>query len=340
MLDNLIFSINTVLPLLFLMLVGFFCRRIGLFDDAFVKKGNNLVFRVFLPVLVCKNIIQATGTDSSTIKVFLYVTIGVSALFAVLFLIIPLIEKDNRKRGVMIQAIGRSNYAIFGLTLVELIFPGQDVSVAAILVLATVPLFNVFSTIALEVYNLPDDLSTKLDGEAEKARKKKAARHIIKGILLNPLIIACVLGFIIYYLKKEIPETTLASVTDTLKPVITTINNLASVATPLALVLLGGSFEFSKIHGNLRQLIICVVGKLVISPAIFVTLAAILGFRGPALAAILITFASPAAASSYPMAQQMGGDSELAAEHIVFSTTFSVLTVFVFIFVLKTLALI
>lgn len=329
MLDNLIFSINTVLPLLLLMLVGFVCRRIGLFDDSFVKKGNNMVFRIFLPVLVCKNIMQATGTDSSTIKVFLYVIISVTVLFAVLFLIIPLFEKDNRKRGVMIQAIGRSNYAIFGLSLVELIFPGQDVSVASILVLATVPLFNVYSTIALEVFNLPEDLSKKLEGAEEKARKKKAALHILKGILLNPLIIACVLGFLFYKFKITFPA-----------PIASTINNLANVATPFALVLLGGSFEFSKIHGNLKHLIICVVGKLILSPAIFVTLAAVLGFRGPALAAILITFASPAAASSYPMAQQMGGDSELAAEHIVFSTTFSVLTVFVFIFILKTLALI
>ena len=329
MLDNLVFSINTVLPLLLLMLVGFFLRRIGLFDDTFVKKGNNLIFRVFLPVLVCKNIMQATGTDSSTFKVFLYVIIAVTVLFGVLFIIIPFIEKDNRKRGVMIQAIGRSNYAIFGLSLVELIFPGQDVSVASILVLATVPLFNVYSTIALEVYNLPEGLNKKLDGDAEKARRKKAFLHILKGILLNPLIIACVLGFILYRLNFDFPG-----------PVAAAWNNLAGIATPLALVLLGGSFEFSKIHGNLKQLIICVVGKLIVSPAVFVTLAAVLGFRGPALAAILISFASPAAASSYPMAQQMGGDSELAAEHIVFSTTFSVLTVFIFIFVLKTLALI
>lgn len=329
MLDNLVFSMNTVLPLLLLMVVGFFCRRIGMFDETFVKKGNNLVFRVFLPVLLCKNVMEASGTDSSTIRVFLFVVISVSVMFLALFVIIPIIEKDNRKRGVMIQGIARSNYALFGIPLVTLLFPGQDVSVASILVLATIPLFNVYSTIALQVYNLPEDLQEKREGAEEKARKKKAAKHIIKGIALNPLILATLLGFILYKLHVTLPG-----------PIYKTVNNLASVATPLALVLLGGSFNFSKIQGNLKQLIITVTGKLIIVPAIFVTLAVILGFTGPALGAILITFASPAAASSYPMAQQMGGDAELAAEHVVFSSTLSVFTVFVFIFILKSLALI
>jgi predicted permease len=329
MLDNLIFSVNTVLPLLLMMLVGLLCRRLGMFDDRFVSKGNNLVFRVFLPVMICRNLINASAVDSSAVKVFLYVVISVTVLFLALFLVIPFIEKDDRKRGVMIQAIGRSNYALFGIPLVTLLFPGQDVSIASILVLATVPLFNIYSTIALQVYNLPEHLREKQDGEAEKKRKKQAALHILKGIVLNPLIIASVLGFLLFKLQIRFPA-----------PINTTLSNLSGVATPLALFLLGGSFEFSKIHGNLKQLIICVAGKLIISPLIFVTLAAVLGLRGPALGAILITFASPAAASSFPMAQQMGGDAELAAEHIVFSSAFSVLTVFLFIFVLKNLALI
>jgi len=311
------------------MLVGMLCRRLKMFDDHFVSKGNNLVFRVFLPVLICKNIMGASSVDASAAKVFLYVVITVTALFLILFAVVPLIEKDNRKRGVMIQAIGRSNYALFGIPLVTLLFPNEDVSIASILVLATVPLFNVYSTIALQVYNLPENLQEKKNGEEEKQRKKKAAIHIIKGIVLNPLIIASVLGFILFKLQVSFPS-----------PIEKTISNLSSIATPLALFLLGGSFEFSKIQGNLKQLIICVVGKLVISPLIFVTLAAILGLRGPALGAILITFASPAAASSFPMAQQMGGDAELAAEHIVFSSALSVFTVFLFIFVLKTLGLI
>lgn len=332
MLENLLYSINTVMPLLLLMVVGFFCRRIGMFDDTFVKKGNNLVFRVFLPVLLFKNVMQASGTDASTIRVFLFVVCGITALFLMLFIIIPIIEKDNRRRGAMIQAIGRSNYALFGIPLVTLLFPNEDVSVASILVLATVPLFNIYSTIALQVYNLPDDLSKKLEGEEEKQRKKKAAAHIIKGILKNPLIIASVSGFVVY--KLQIPF--LCS-PDADNFILTTISNLAKVATPLALVLLGGSFDFSKIHGNIKPLTITLLGKLIISPLIFVTLAVILGFRGPALGAILITFASPAAASSYPMAQQMGSDAELTAEHIVFSSTLSVLTVFLFIFVLKSI---
>lgn len=329
MLNNLLFSVNTVLPLLIMMLVGFFCRRLKMMDDTLIKQGNNIVFRVFLPILICKNIYEAEKGDGSAVKAFLFVGLSVTALFLLLFLIIPLIEKDNRKRGVLIQGIGRSNYALFGIPLVTLLFPNDDVSIASLLVLITIPLFNALSTIALQVYDLPDELRQNNDGTANSQRRKKTVLHILKGIAKNPLIISSVIGMIILQFNIPLP----AAITNV-------ATQFSRVATPLALFLLGGSFEFSKVSSNLRQLGIGVIGKLIVSPLIFVTLAALLGFRGPALAAILITFASPTAASSYTMAHQMGGDSELAAEQIVFSTVFSILTVFLFIFVLKSLALI
>ncbi len=339
MAENFLFSVNTVLPLLLLMSVGFLCRRLHMMDDTFIRQGNNLVFRVFLPILLCKNIMDAGTADGSTGNVFLYVSITVAALFLLLFLVIPLIEKDNRKRGVLIQGIGRSNYALFGIPLVSLLFPNEDVSIASLLVLITVPLFNILSTIALEVFNennrisgttAADSINQPVSGKGGSVSGKHSqVLHIVRGILLNPLIIGSAIGFLLLKLNFTFPSV-IGSV----------VSQLSRVATPLALFLLGGSFEFSKVSGNVRQLVIGVFGKLVFSPLIFVTLAALLGFRGPALAAILITFASPSAASSYTMAQQMGGDSELAAEQIVFSSLFSIATVFLFILVLKTLNLI
>lgn len=328
MAQNFIFSLNTVLPLLLLMTVGFFCRRLKLMNENFITQGNNLVFRVFLPILLCKNIMEAGATDSTVGNLFLYVGISIIIMFLLLFLLIPIVEKDNHKRGVLIQGIGRSNYALFGIPLVSLLFPDADVSIAALLVLINVPLFNGFSTVALEIYNIPEELLEQKEKRTRGEHNKAIFRHIAHSILVNPLIIGSAIGFLLFQLDVSFP------------PVIGgVVTQLSRVATPLALFLLGGSFEFSKVSGNLKQLILGVTGKLLMVPLIFVTLAAVLGFRGPALAAILITFASPTSASSYAMADQMGGDSELAAEQIVFSSACSIVTVFLFIFVLKTLNL-
>ena len=50
--------------------------------------------------------------------------------------------------------------------------------------------------------------------------------------------------------------------------------------------------------------------------------------------------ASPVAVSSYTMALEMKGDGELAGALVVFTSAFSILTMFLFIFTLKSLGLI
>ena len=51
-------------------------------------------------------------------------------------------------------------------------------------------------------------------------------------------------------------------------------------------------------------------------------------------------YATPVAASSFPMASSMGGDSELAGQFVMLSTVVSALTLFVWIYLLKTLGII
>ena len=113
------------------------------------------------------------------------------------------------------------------------------------------------------------------------------------------------------------------------------INDAAKIATPLSLFVLGGAFEFSRVQCNLRPLVIGTLGKLVIVPLVGLTVTVLCGFRGMELAAMGVAFMAPCAVSSYPMAQQMGGDGELAGQLVVFTTAFSMFTVFGFMFALK-----
>ena len=47
-------------------------------------------------------------------------------------------------------------------------------------------------------------------------------------------------------------------------------------------------------------------------PLIFLSLAVALGIRDVSLAALIAVYASPTSVSSFPMAQQMGGNGDLA----------------------------
>ena len=91
---------------------------------------------------------------------------------------------------------------------------------------------------------------------------------------------------------------------------------------------------------RLREIIIGVAGKLIIVPAIFLPIAIAMGFRDAELVALLALFGSPTAVSSFTMAQQMGGDSELAGHLVVLGSLFSIITMFFWIFALKQLGFI
>ncbi|MBE5786224.1 MAG: AEC family transporter [Clostridiales bacterium] len=332
--NEILFAARTVLPLLALMSCGFLCRRVGLLNETLVKGINQLIFKFLLPVNLFYSIIKTDPSTPISGSLFWQVPLGLVLVFLIAMAFVPRLERDPKKIGVMIQGFGRSNYAFFGIPLVQMLFPGQDTSLAALLVVVTVPVYNVMSVIALSVY---------CGGEIN-------VKKILLNILKNPLIISTVSGYIVWVLFPDFVYALTHSASDAsqaltagnvlLQIINKTMDDISGISTPLALFTLGGAIQISSIRSHLRQICIAVSGKLIVSPLLFVSIAALLGYRGVALACVLIAFGAPTAVSSFPMAQQMGGDSELAAEQVAFSSICSILTTFLFIFILKFMQLI
>ena len=308
--DDLLFSLNTVFPLLVMMAVGFTARRVGVIGESAARQINACVFKIFLPLLLCFNIVDTQLGASTDVRTLLYAFITTLLCFGTLFFITRRLCRDRASCGVLIQGIARSNYAIFGIPLVMMMYPEGDTSIAVLLVAVVVPVFNVLSTIALMIFS----------GE------KSSPWRIVKGVLLNPLILGTLAGFLLWYFRIPIPTL-----------IETPLRSLGSVATPLALFTLGASLDFGKARANSRLLVIGVAGRLVVVPLIFLSLAVALGIRDVSLAALIAVYASPTSVSSFPMAQQMGGNGDLAGGQVVFTTVFSILTVFLWVFALKSL---
>ena len=310
--ENLILSANVVLPLFFLMVVGYVMRRCNIFDENTLKQMNKATFRVFLPCLIFYNVYTSEISDIFDKKLVIFSVVSVVAMFLMLLAVIPFVEKDNPKRGVMIQGVFRSNFVIFGITLSVALYGDSIVGSAAVLIAVVVPVFNFLAVISLEIFR----------------KGKPDLIKILKGIVTNPLIISSALGLIFMFDGIKMPHIAEE-----------TVKNLSRIATPLALVVLGGSINFSRIKGNTKQLVICVLSRLVLVPAVFLSLAAAMGFRNAELAILISVFASPTAVSSFTMAQQMGGDDELAGQIVVFNTTLCIITVFLWIFTFKQLGI-
>lgn len=308
--ENLILSFNVIAPLFFLMVIGYvLVHHTKLADKELCSKANALVFKVFLPCMLFKNIYQSDIRTQIDTELCLFAAGSLLLLFVLLCFLVPKVVKKENQQGVVIQGIFRSNYVIFGVAVVENMYGPENTVTAAVLSAILVPMYNFLAVIALSVF-----------GE----RREHDWKKILGNILKNPLIIASVLGILFSYFGIHMP-----------KAAETTLGDLAKLATPIAFLILGGDFDFSKVKGNLRMVGGVVGVKMVVLPLLTIPVMIGMGYRDAELLSALLAYQTPVAVSSYIMAQQAGADEQLAGQLVVFSSAASIMTLFVTIFILR-----
>ncbi len=308
-------SISVIAPTFILIIIGYLIKRSKFVDPSFFSMANKITFHILFPCMLFNNIYDTDITAVFNGKLIGFVLGAVLVIYLLCCLIVPRVVKNKNQRGVIIQGIFRSNYLIFGVSIVTNMYGSERAAVASMLASILVPLFNVLAVIALTVFTGEDH---KLD-----------LKGILKSIITNPLILGCAAGIIVALTGLKLPVIIT-------KP----ISDLGAVGTPLALLILGGDFDFSKLKGRLRMGLTAVSVKILLIPAIFVPIAVSLGFRNEELLTVMLVFATPVAVSSYVMAQQAKADHALAGQLIVLSCCGSILSIFVFVFLLKQMMLI
>ena len=296
-------------------MLGYFLTRIKLWDEHFVKIANNVCFKCLLPVLLFYNVATADIFEVFNLKLLIYSCLCAIILCGLLFLIVPIFVKDPKKRGVMIQGTFRSNFLLFGVPLSLSIGGEKGAVLAAVIASFYVPMINLLSVVSLYVFS-----------EAEDKSIKKA----LLGIVKNPLIIGGISGLIFSVIRNLIGFE-LPTMIDT------TLFNIKSAATPIAFLILGGDLKFGNMLKNIKYSIGSVLGKIVIIPAVMLVISALLGFNELEMAILIAVFATPNAVSSYAMARNYEADYDLAGEIITLGTLLSIVTMFIFITVARSL---
>lgn len=310
MFENFIIAVEAVLPIFLLILLGMGARRMNLMTDSELNHANRAVFQVMFPLMMFYNIYSA---DFSEVIWPRYFAFCITMTLVVYFLgvgVTLLIEKENRSRGALIQAIYRGNILLMGLPIMKNLMGEEAVGLTTIMVAITVPLYNVLAVVTLETF---------------RGSRVKIS-DMIKKIASNPLILGAVTGLLAVAAGIRLPVVLE-------KP----ISQVSAAATPISLLILGASFHFKSVLDNGRNLTVGVLGKLVISPAIALTVGYLAGYRGTPLAILIIMFGAPCAVSGYTMAQQMDSNGELAAGCLIFTSLLSGVTICGWIFVLKQL---
>ena len=257
--DILTTATNAVTPVILLILLGYFLMQKQFLNKEFVKIGNKLVFKVCLPVMLFVNVYNIESFASIQWDIVIYCVAVLLVIFGVGLVLAPMASNVPERKGVILQCVFRSNFALIGLSLVSTMAGDSAVAVAAIISSFTIPVFNILAVIALSMY---------LDNGTDW---RQSIKNVILNIFKNPLIIGIALGMVALVIR-EMQVAVLGRVAFSLKGNVkflyTALNNIKSIASPFALLVLGAEFEFSSVKGLLKEIAVGTVARLVVAPVI------------------------------------------------------------------------
>lgn len=325
MTDAFVFAANAVLPIVLMIALGYVLKRIKLLNQDFLDVGNKLTFRVLIPALLFYNIYGIGSFDEINFRFVLYGIIAIFVIFLIAAAVTCVFTKDSAKRGALIQSAFRSNYAIIGLPLASALFGDKGAAAAGVMSAFCVPLFNILAVITLTIFN----------GKSEKSRVD--VKKILFGIIKNPLILATVAGLLVLGIREIFAGLGVTFRLKDIEFLYKTLENLKSICTPFALLVLGGKFEFSAVKRQLKYIIFGTAVRTVAVPVIALSVAYFFvpGLSGEHYATYVAVFGTPVAVASAIMAKEMGADDELAGQLVVWTSLVSTLTIFIYVVIFR-----
>lgn len=308
--NNFTVCFNAVFPAFVLMLIGYLTKLAGIISQKMVTAFNKVVFNIFMPFMVFYNLYN---TDTATVirpNTLLFCVFGVLAELVIGIIYAEKFVKKREDRAVIIMAAYRSNFAMIGIPIASSLVEDSDFGVIIMLLAVIIPIYNAVAVILLSIY-----------GE-----KKVSVKALVMKILKNPLIIGSAFGIFFLLTGLTLPM-----------PILKAAGDMAQVASPMLLFLVGAFFRFEGIGKDNRQLIAATLMRLVFMPGLCLFAAMALGFRGVDFAGFIGVFAASGAVGAYSMTQEMGGNARLAGNIVVITSVLSPLTVFIWSLLFKTL---
>lgn len=313
--ENFIYSVNATLPIFLVIVIGYVLKQTGMLNDEFVTVANKFNFKVTLPFLVFRDISGANIKEDFDVVFVLFCAAATTICFFAIWGGAKVFIKDKTITGAFVQASFRSSAAVMGIAFIQNIYGTSGM--APLMIIGSVPLYNIYSVIVLTL-------------EAENSGQgKEKIKKALTGIVTNPIIIGIVLGLCVSLLGISFPTI-----------INKTVQNMAAMASPLALIAIGAGFEGRKALAKIKPTIAVAVIKLLVQAVVFLPIAIYLGFRDEKMVAILVMLAAPTTPSCYIMAKNMNNDGVLTASAVVVTTLFSAVTLTFWIYLMKTLGMI
>ena len=306
-------AVSAVTPYLIYLAAGWIFVRCGLAREDFLAQLNQMIFRCFFPITMFYNTHAISVSFAESGRLVALCAVLLAMLIAASLAVVPRLERENTRRGVIIQGLYRSNIVLFAIGMVETLFGTAGVALTSVIVAIFVPTYNVIAIVLLEHYRGGTNSASELAGK----------------VFSNPLFLGGMAGIAFSLTGLVLPV-----------PVESTVSKLSALTTPLAMIVLGGTIHARDVARDLKTIAAVLATKMLAVPVVAVACCVVLGFSRLETFVCFIMFATPHAASSYTMAQNMGGDGKLAGELVAISTVASLATLFAWIFALRTLGVV
>jgi len=301
-------AINALIPIIFLIMLGAFLRRINFFEDSLWPSLEKLSYYVFTPILLISVISsnQVTGIPWDKFALSIYIPLLGSAM---IFWASRLIIKGDGPRFTSIFQGGVRYNTFVALALANSLFGEQGLIMGAMVSGFMIILINLLCVTTFSV-------------------TLRTQSNIVKTVALqiakNPLIIGCVIGGLLQFTGLQLPSS--------LKE---TLSVLGRASLPIALITVGAALRFKSLFRNASAFGAASSVQFVIKPLLTALCCVWMGIDGT-LAVILVLFlATPTAPSSYILSRQLGGDSPLMASLITQQTLMAFVTLPVTLWILS-----
>lgn len=310
MISDLLFSVNTVLPVFIVVLVGYIMRRRGTVDENFVGSISNVVFYYALPARMFLDVATSDFMELMNLRFVAVTVLGTIGVFFAAWLVMSRCFHDGRTIAAAVHSAYRGNYIYIGLPIIQNILQTEYVACSVLILTFVLPVYNILGVLILSWYS--GDMSQVKPG------------NLLMTILKNPMIIAVILGVLYGLTGLPMPYAAERSLT-----------YLGAIATPMALLMIGARMVGNSVKGEEKVLRLILLFKLVLGPLVMTLIAVFLGLPQEEIVSIFVLFAVPTAMNVFIMTKSMGGDDGIAANAILASVLGSVVAMTVGIYLLR-----
>ncbi|TFG83808.1 MAG: AEC family transporter [Spirochaetales bacterium] len=306
-------SVTQSLILFFLMAAGFVAGKAGILRGEAVRGLSRFLLDFTLPALIIVSMQRPFTPDlrDQALRVLGLSVLVYAASFPLAFAFTALYRRAPiAEKGVHRFAMCFSNVGFMGFPVAESVLGRES--------LFMVSIYNIpFQVLAFSV-GVALVRATR-DGSSENPNGRRSILSLSSlKALLNPAILAALVGFALFLFSVRIPE-----------PLFSSLELLGGTTTPLAMAIIGAVLAGTKLGGLLGnpRLWITTGYRLALHPFLVFLLAKALGLTGLELAVPVLIAAMPVAANTTILAGVYGGDAVNASGLVFVSTVLSLATI-------------